>query len=673
MASRFQLSSTQTAVALVIPVFLSKDVDSLRSVHDKAFGRWPAHINLLYPSVPLTHISSAVDALRKHLLEERRGKIKTKIAGIDVFRHTRSATIFLKLSEESTIALCQLRESLCMALGVRPTEGTPHGEFRPHLTIGQTSIKGATIDSLVQKAQNLIGLEWESASLTVLKRTTSGEMVPVADLPFGDPNEGYARDGVAVSMKSKEAPVGWKECFEFQSESWTPFAGSMDTALDTSILVSSMNLMTADYAPEFKDRLVIINQKIASLVTSKEHSHRVLCLQEANAELLSKILASPVIRRYYPYSSHGENSKFQSHRNLVTLASAPFRSFNLQFQERHKSSLIVQFGPTLTVANVHLTSALSDESVEIKSQQLKKLVAFLNRSSVLHQSILTGDFNITTSSRTLQTGIERRIITPETGKAVQTLIDPVEWEDAFVATGSRDEEIEEMDYYPGEEGATFDRIRNPLAALSEAPVDDRPQRYDRIIYRAKGAVETEDFGIFLRTDEDGNVASDHYGIYGIMRVSDSPRQVESDMAKDLQKLELETIAVVNDETDILPLIAPYLPSSEDRRKRDLALEKLKEILIVDGTERVILAPLGSFSMDTYFSDSDVDILVIGSSPPRHFFERAVNLLRKWKKSETEGENFRVHLINSLVQIIEVEIYDIKFDLQYCHAPELVQR
>ena len=84
-------------------------------------------------------------------------------------------------------------------------------------------------------------------------------MKPVADLPFGDPNEGYARDGVAVSMKSREAPVGWKGCFEFQSEGWIPFSGSMDTALNSSILVSSINLMTEDYAPEFKDRLLIIN------------------------------------------------------------------------------------------------------------------------------------------------------------------------------------------------------------------------------------------------------------------------------------------------------------------------------------------------------------------------------------------------------------------------------
>jgi 2'-5' RNA ligase/endonuclease/exonuclease/phosphatase family metal-dependent hydrolase len=673
MASRFQLSSSQTAVALVVPVHLSKDVDSIRSVHDKAFGRWPAHINLLYPSVPLTHIYPAIDELRKHLLEERRGKIKTKIAAIDVFRHTRSATIFLKPSDESAATLCQIRDSLCSALGVKPAEGTPHGEFRPHLTLGQTGIKGAAIDSLVHKAQNLIGLEWESASLVVLKRTASGEMVSVAELPFGDPSEGYARDGVAISMMSKETHIGWKGCFEFQTENWLPFTGSPDVALDSTVLVSSMNLMTADYAPEFRDRLPLIAEKIASLVASKDHGLRVLCLQEANVEFLGMLLASPVIQQHYPYSSHGENSKFQSHRNLVTLASAPFRSFNLQFQERHKSSLIVQFGQTLTVANVHLTSALTDESVETKSQQLKKLAAFLNRSGVFHQAILTGDFNITTSSRTLQTAIERRIVTPETAKAVQALIDPTEWEDAFVAAGSTTDEIQEMDYYPGEEGATFDRIRNPLAALSEAPVDDRPQRYDRIIYRAKGAIETEDFGIFLRTDEDGNEASDHYGIYGVMRVSDSPRQVESAVADDLKKLRLETIAAVKDETDILPLVAPFLPSADDRLKRKLALEKLKEILTADGTENVILAPLGSFSMDTYFPDSDVDILVIGSSPPRSFFEQAVELLRKWKKSESEGETFRVHLINSLVQIIEVEIYEIKFDLQYCHAPELVQR
>jgi hypothetical protein len=322
---------------------------------------------------------------------------------------------------------------------------------------------------------------------------------------------------------------------------------------------------------------------------------------------------------------------------------------------------------------VHLTSALTDESVGIKSQQLKRLVAFLNRSGVLHQSILAGDFNITTSVRTLQTAIERGIVTPETAKAVSTLIDSNEWEDAFVATGSQDEEIEEMDYYPGEEGATFDRTRNPLAALSEALVDDRPQRYDRIIYRAKGAIETEEFGIFLRANEDGNVASDHYGIYGIVRISDSPRGAEPDLADDFQKLQMERLAVVNDETDLVSMVAPYLPTADDCQKRELALAKLKDILTSGGTERVMLAPLGSFSMDTYFSDSDIDILVIGLSPPRHFFEQAVYLLRKWKKTESQGGDSRVHLINSMVQIIEVEIHSIKFDLQYCHAPELVQR
>jgi hypothetical protein len=57
----FKLSSTQTALAVVVPYSHSGDIDALRSVHDKSFRKWPPHLNILYPFVDPEHLESALE------------------------------------------------------------------------------------------------------------------------------------------------------------------------------------------------------------------------------------------------------------------------------------------------------------------------------------------------------------------------------------------------------------------------------------------------------------------------------------------------------------------------------------------------------------------------------------------------------------------------------------
>jgi hypothetical protein len=80
-------------------------------------------------------------------------------------------------------------------------------------------------------------------------------------------------------------------------------------------------------------------------------------------------------------------------------------------------------------------------------------------------------------------------------------------------------------------------------------------------------------------------------------------------------------------------------------------------------------------MDTYFADSDVDILAIASVSPQVFFDFATEKLRALdKEDERENDGFKgVHFVNSLVSIIEVNVVGIKFDIQYCQAPEILKR
>src|ERR1700748_3617343 len=134
MANYFQLSSTQTALCLILPESLCESVDEVRSQYDKAYGLWPAHINILYPFVPLAKLQSALDSLRKALVDERRGRIKVKVDDLGVFRHRKSATLFLKPDDESKKSISGLRTSLISELGCTDAEGTHDGEFTPHLT-----------------------------------------------------------------------------------------------------------------------------------------------------------------------------------------------------------------------------------------------------------------------------------------------------------------------------------------------------------------------------------------------------------------------------------------------------------------------------------------------------------------------------------------------------------
>lgn len=140
--------------------------------------------------------------------------------------------------------------------------------------------------------------------------------------------------------------------------------------------------------------------------------------------------------------------------------------------------------------------------------------------------------------------------------------------------------------------------------------------------------------------------------------------------------EKEPIMVIKDVRDVLPLISKYLPTKEDRRQREDAIDLLKRILTNNSTSshNLLLAPLGSYLMDTYFADSDVDILAIGSALLSAFFQHARVQLRDLAARESGGAGFRgIHLVNSLVSIIECAILGVKFDIQCCQAPELLAR
>jgi 2'-5' RNA ligase/endonuclease/exonuclease/phosphatase family metal-dependent hydrolase len=688
MASPTRFSSTQTALAILAPTHLSAEIDTIRSFHDKAFGKWQPHINILYPFVPLDSLSNAVKIIRAGLLDERNTKFKLEFDDIGVFRHRNNATVYLKPTTETEEQLQQLRTHLISCLGADKTVQSMNGlEYRPHLTLGQANLNSdGELDVLDEKARKLLTIEWDTAQLIVLKRNNLGEMVCSEELQLrpldsqvGQSNQLAAGDNptrrsLVAKTTASSSWRGWRHCYGIDEKcQWYPLTEEDHVQPKQSkFLISSFNLMIEDHAPPFEHRLPAMERFVAQMIALTADVPKVLCLQEVNSEMLSLIYGSPFFRENFPYSTHTPDSQMQSIRNQVVISSVPFRLFSLQYPQRHKSSLVVKFiDYGLTVVNIHLTSALTDDAVAIKKEQMKKLTHFLTRHDMLHQTVLAGDFNVTTSSETIRIVLEKGLIRPETVQELQGVIDPGLWSDAFLSTQAELLDANEEDLYPGEEGATFDRINNPLAAMSKAPIDNRPQRLDRILYTSAGSIELNEYDRFAIPQSPNMAISDHYGVFATVYAREKKAQIGPYFEHQQEGQKIEDITFIDDNTEVHAFIQPFLPSDEDRSQRTEALNVLKTALLREPTlADAIIAPLGSYAMDSYFEDSDVDILVIGSVTSRAFFETVTSGL---EVTTATGNTSRVHLINSLVQIAETSVNGIKVDLQYCQAPELLEK
>jgi 2'-5' RNA ligase/exonuclease III len=681
---QFRLTSTQTALAFVLPSHLHTEIDSLRRLYDKSFRKWDPHINILYPFVDPSCLLDVISKLGSFLSQRR--SFSGNINDVGVFHHRRNATVFKKPNSDFGDELCRLRGELAAALGCPETEGTHDGIYRPHMTIGQAGLAGDSVEKLVDLVGKLVALRVNVKSLTVLQRDAFGNMKVVEELPLRSNDQLNSAEEEDKDQPSDAISSIWRPCHAFSKD--TNWEQSLGTQLEVAegkkqkqITISTYNIMAEPLAAPFTERLPYIKNAISSII-KESAPFKVLCLQEVSDESLSQLLSDPLIQDSFPFSSHSSTSLLPNHRNLVTLASARFVQFTLQFTELHKSSLVVYFpSEGIEVANVHLSAGLADQAVASKGSQMETLTEFLHESQKEYNTevILAGDFNLTTSSRTIQTALATGVISPATADALPNIIDETIWDDCFIIY--KDASDYDENIFPGEEGATYDRLTNPFAMGFKSPlgrsVDDSPQRYDRVLFRKSERLHPKTIERFGLPDERGKCGSDHYGVCASIQIRGSeevPTSVEK--LEETASIEFPNIERVDDGTDLLPLLEPHLPTDSDRQQREDAIQLLRDVFIDhEILGGLLFAFLGSYLLDTYSPASDIDLLVIGQASQQAFFDFAESRLRAGATHNiSTGHEIReLRVVKSLVPVMKVVIAGIKFDLQYCRAQELWER
>jgi endonuclease/exonuclease/phosphatase family metal-dependent hydrolase len=462
-------------------------------------------------------------------------------------------------------------------------------------------------------------------------------------------------------------------------------------------------LVDSEYPPE-RDR----DSFLVKTILSEQATADVLVLQEVSDDFLSHLLNDSEVRKRYPYTSHAPPNQpnigpLSSLRNIVIMSCWHFSWRFVPFHRKHKGALVARFGDAtqkspagsqpLVVAGVHLTAGLTDGSVEAKKVQLQTLTRYLVQEHHDDSWVVAGDFNITTSTQTINTALKDNLISNQTVTALSSLeasFSDVALVDAWaIAHVEAADEIVPNTYeelFEGEEGATFDPRNNILAAATSETSNGRPQRYDRMFVRSQNSFRISRFNHFgLPENIDGLevVASDHSGIRSTVEL------LESSMGKDAPSHDVQqrtkftrkrAVPALSNSTDLTSVLAArsMFPTEEEVQQRQKALAVLRQVVLgvsVDNKSAtseipMVIVTVGSYALEVWTSESDIDCLCIGTISSKTFFKL---VRQRLVKAFDQGVRILRKVEANTGTMLELSVNGLAMDLQYCPAARVVER
>jgi RNA 2',3'-cyclic 3'-phosphodiesterase len=129
------LITHQTAMCLLPPEKYWQEIQSIRSIHDKAYRRWMPHINLIYPFFPEADFDQIRERLEVIFQNMSPFVIEFDASSVNYFKQKgQECTFHLRPKETQRIA--ELHDILMNELFKDKMNSTP---FEAHLTLGQTT------------------------------------------------------------------------------------------------------------------------------------------------------------------------------------------------------------------------------------------------------------------------------------------------------------------------------------------------------------------------------------------------------------------------------------------------------------------------------------------------------------------------------------------------------
>ncbi|OTB03759.1 hypothetical protein M426DRAFT_321477 [Hypoxylon sp. CI-4A] len=658
----FEANSYDTALCVVPPKHLWTAVDHLRSVYDQAYKKWPPHINLIYPFVPVHNLTEASESIVLQLQgssDTVRPLVRLDSSGWFPNPKKGKVPLFLHDQDPSRASdLKQLRESLLGFFGGKETPGN----YQMHMTIGQSD--ESTKNILLDKATLIPILEWEVDKLYILIRDKDKDHIddPISsqmkiwgeiDLKsrtlstMENPVGFYGNERPAHSMNDDMASTSRDQpldrlpyTFSLADNKWisqqADFATQQTVPVPESLTVAKYNIHAELEYPPTRVRYPIIIQNLLERSALAD----VLVLEEVTDDFLSYICKDSTLREKYPYFSNGppdqvDIAPLPYHLNILVLSKWPFSWDSLSHPGSQRGSIVVRFSsigtqkegvflPAVLLAT-HLTPGLSDSVIESRRQELQSILNHLSETYPQNPWVLVGGFNIPTSVCTIESAVKRGKISSH-GKTALGALEAMLAEARLVDTWSLsciqygdspgwDEYHQPIvdEVLGGEQDATFDPAVNHLAAeTTNDDSDKRHQRYNRILIKGDGTFTVTGFNMFGQgkgapQDETGGASkygSSHWGIRCSLNISPvTSIQPSAHHNTPLVKLS-PPLGRLADNFELMTCLdlsrQSELPDATDIVSRKTALNLLKEVIIQnEDTQARGLPPLVMVPVGSY--------------------------------------------------------------------------
>lgn len=627
-------TSYSTAIVILPPESLHKNINILRSVYDKSYPRWAPHITMAIPFVPPSELSVAVEQLRTLLNESNLLKPwDITFSHTEVFQHKDSATVYLKPDEYSEQRLRMIRDSLNTIFNL-PSSGD--GLFRPHLTIGQVAAN-ESVFKLQEKAEMLLPISWTFNSLTVISKNEKdeGKMEVFASIPESE--------GIMPPTASSQSEIPCCYMYDNASRQYTlhkPSPSLFDVAVPPSkLMISTYNILHSPHQPQTQSspRLplllnIILNQPSTLII-----------LQEVTDTAWQYFLSNRSLRKKFPFISAPSHLPLPNHRNIVLLSKLPFKAHHLPLCTAHKPALIIDI-EGLIIAGVHLHAGLHEEKLALKFKELSKLSTHLE--STAKPVIIAGDFNIPSVQR-------------EYTAALPKILELLErYSDAWKEK-------------PCENGDTFTPDTNRFA--KEGAKVLYPQRHDRVYFSKGVGIHVEGTSLFGFPENDEELASDHWGLTVDLRID--LEKNKSEEVAEVTSLDIPVTSWTEKEMLTVLMEANQIPGIEHDIVIKGALTLLNSIL--SPTKQHLpfkLQAVGSFALGAHTRGSDLDIMAVSTMSQKTFWEVFLQDLQRYKLSDPTNRVKVLRIIrNSKMPLVELLIDTCTIEIVYCTAGRLLAK
>lgn len=383
--------SYDTALCLIPPREQWPLIERLRLDNDKAYSKWPPHINLIYPFVKSSDSEdlqracrAVVSSLEACNPSHFPAVLPICLDSTGVFSHRNGSTVYLCDDDENRLSrLVALRDLILKAVGqTRP------GSFNMHMTMAQCedTAPSPRLEFMLGKLRRLPPISWEASQLVILVRSPSGQMRQWGLIDLISRSLAISKPSPVPGRHILSGPIMQRTWhFSEQSLRWCPVeltgvSPPPQTNPPENVIIASWNVLAEFSHPPSHARYPLILENLLSGNALAD----VVVLQEVTDDFLQFLLADERIVELYHYVSEGPPDDpiagpLPNILNSVVLSRYPFKWEYLPSRRQHKGSCVLEFETLgncetgepslpLVIATCHLTRGLTDGAVVAKER-----------------------------------------------------------------------------------------------------------------------------------------------------------------------------------------------------------------------------------------------------------------------------------------------------------------